>query len=704
MSDGPSHASSFDDNDYSRPNQPWACGWAAEGHACPLGPTKWGLCRSSHECSPYKKGDTWTCARTKAHGGPCDDGPMPDGTCCKQIQKCQPVRSVMSRRGILSFAVFATALAAAFIILGAPNRQQLASPGELTSHHSQVADRCEACHVGSAGNASDWIEAAFDSTAALVQSDQCLACHEELGPSANFPHGQAAEVLTKLTSVVEHHSTTSIGTNTDLLAAKSMRSQHSGSHSELACAACHREHRGSNASLTEVTNQQCQVCHADAFDSFSHGHPELTDYPYERRTRLYFDHQSHYGDHFAADGNKKQRTCQDCHEPDSAGRYMLVKSFESTCAECHSHQIEDDTTLGLAIMSLPNIDVESLRKNGRKIGQWPSEYPLHVEATPTIAPLQQLILESYDECESVMSQLTGVDLSDLREADTPQLQAAESLVWLIKQSLSDIVQRGHPDIKQRLASMLGDRVSQDDISSLTNAFPLTATTELQRAWLPELLEEVEAHRNGLDIPAASESNELPTAETIIDERQRSDLLASGWYLHGSSLSLRYRPIGHADVLMQTMFDIGATGGRHAASTASLDSTLNNLFQQVSSPFSVGRCTKCHTVDANEQSTTVNWRAYEPPLDHHDFTRFNHAPHTTLLRDDACSECHAFAKSEAPATELYHSSFFDKHWSPTTNPHDFTSNFSPMSKESCATCHTKETGRDQCLTCHNYHVR
>jgi hypothetical protein len=87
MSNEPSHAANFDENDYARPNQAWNCGWAAEGHACPLGPTRLGICRSAHECAPYQAGDTWVCARMRAHGGPCEEGPLPDGTCCRAFQK-----------------------------------------------------------------------------------------------------------------------------------------------------------------------------------------------------------------------------------------------------------------------------------------------------------------------------------------------------------------------------------------------------------------------------------------------------------------------------------------------------------------------------------------------------------------------------------------------------------------------------------------
>ena len=711
MSDGPSHASSFDENDYARPNQPWQCGWAAEGHACPLGPTKWGLCRSAHECSPYQKGDTWVCARTKTHGGTCDEGPLPDGTCCKQIRRCEPKRSALSRRGVLSFTAFAAAIASGLLILGSPSRPNLISPGPLTSQHSQVVDRCEGCHTAAAGGPTAWVQASLDREVAHTQSGQCLQCHAELGASAMNPHSQPRIEPGMQTVVNEMVGTIGDGLP-ELPQRRATRHGLDGgiaralrTDQQLACATCHREHRGTMADLTEFTNQQCQVCHVDSFHSFSEGHPEFTAYPYERRTRLYFDHLSHIGEHFEAAGTKGNRKCNDCHQADSAGRYMLVKEFETTCAECHSHQIQDDTTQGIAVISLPALDVDALAKNGRKIGQWPREYPLHVEATAEISPLQRLLLQSYDEYAAVEASLSGVDLRDLREADTPQLQSVESLVWLLKESLYDIVQKGHPEIHRRLATVLGEHVSESQIETLANSYPLLLAIDMQEQWLPALVTEVESRRKQLDVEVPNEVPPTDAALLIRTERHESELLASGWHVHGSSLSLRYRPLGHADRLLRALLDIGARGVNNDPNPTLLQSALNDLFDQVGSPFAAGRCTKCHSVDHDEKAAAnVNWRPYEPPLDQHSFTHFNHAPHVTLLSDDACSQCHSFNETQTAATSLLKTEFIDRHWRPATNPHAFESDFVPMTQAACAKCHGDSSGRDSCLTCHAYHVR
>ncbi|MDA1053264.1 MAG: hypothetical protein O3C40_22665 [Planctomycetota bacterium] len=650
------------------------------------------------------KGDTWVCARTKAHGGTCDEGPLPDGTCCKQIQKCQPVRSVLSRRGVLSFTVFAAALALALIILGSPNRQNLVSPGDLTSKHSQVVDRCEECHAAATGGPTDWIRAAFDESPARRQSDQCLECHSELGPNARQPHSQAGALLAELTSLRSQQPAEPRHPSEGQDDAPNSLSKFARAQAGPACATCHREHRGTTADLTELTNEQCQSCHVESFHGFTNGHPEFSAYPYERRTRLYFDHLSHYGEHFAAAGTGRDRNCRDCHRSDTAGRYMLVKEFESACAECHSHQIHDDTTLGIAAISLPGLDVDALLANGRTIGQWPRDYPLHVEAAGTISPIQRLLLESYEGYAVVDASLSDIDLRDLRDADQVQLRSVESLVWLLKESLHDIVRKGHPEIHRRLTSVLGGQASEQQITALANSYPLGMAMKMQEEWLPSLLTEVEARRAGDGLPETNDSAAPDPAARLENERRESAMLASGWYLHGSSLSLRYRPLGHADPLLKTLLDVSALGLVNDSAATPTQATLRDLFEQVSSPFAAGRCTKCHSVDRDQNThARVNWHPYQPPLDLHKFTRFSHAPHVTLLSDDACAKCHRFNAAQSTVTSLFRPEFIDRHWHPATDPHNFDSNFVPLSKAGCAECHTGNSGRDRCLTCHNYHV-
>ena len=54
------------------------------------------------ECTPRRRGDRWMCARSQMRGGACDPGPLPDGKCPLTVIPCQPVRSLLAKRGLVA--------------------------------------------------------------------------------------------------------------------------------------------------------------------------------------------------------------------------------------------------------------------------------------------------------------------------------------------------------------------------------------------------------------------------------------------------------------------------------------------------------------------------------------------------------------------------------------------------------------------------
>ena len=75
--------SGLNESTYERPQQDWVCGWAAEGKPCRHGPNTKGVCVAAFECTPSERNGRWHCSRQRVHGGRCEDGPRPDGSCCK---------------------------------------------------------------------------------------------------------------------------------------------------------------------------------------------------------------------------------------------------------------------------------------------------------------------------------------------------------------------------------------------------------------------------------------------------------------------------------------------------------------------------------------------------------------------------------------------------------------------------------------------
>ena len=118
----------FNSQNYARPNQNWICGWDCDGRACKIGPGLDGTCRAACECKPVletKPGETkgrWKCTRAKDQGGPCEPGPLPEGTCCRPIPRCTPARSLRSQRGRAATAVCALTVGVLLLLLCGPAR------------------------------------------------------------------------------------------------------------------------------------------------------------------------------------------------------------------------------------------------------------------------------------------------------------------------------------------------------------------------------------------------------------------------------------------------------------------------------------------------------------------------------------------------------------------------------------------------------
>jgi hypothetical protein len=298
-----------DDAGYQRPNQPWVCGLACEGRACPAGPTTSGICPALAECSPRRDGDRWLCNRSDLRGGPCDGGPTPEGGCgC--VQHCQPVRSLRAKRGRFVMLCMLGAAAALMLILSASWRDEVLAPGPLNASHAQLLRRegagpqCAACHAAAADGMAGWAAPlVFGHGERPSQSQLCMNCHERTiqRELALVAHNVPPRVLQVIRQGDEQP-----GTQREIDLRKASRTLADADES-LACAACHREHHGAAFDLTALDNAACQTCHQRPFDRFAGNHPDFVAWPYERRTRIAFDHASHSAKHFP-----KEKTTFDC--------------------------------------------------------------------------------------------------------------------------------------------------------------------------------------------------------------------------------------------------------------------------------------------------------------------------------------------------------------------------------------------------------
>ena len=746
---------SFRESAYQRPTQDWVCGRLAEGCPCQIGPDGKGNCRADYECRPRRDGHRFVCTRSAFAGGPCETGPRPNGICCREIPKCQPVRSWRSRRGATAKWVAAVTVALVMITVAGLGRAWFLSPGNLTTKHAELG-QCATCHSAYDQGPSAWLHAAFAESAPVSDSKACLACHN-LGEDSFRPHSLAEAEIAKLSENAA--PATGSGRSVDLQLATLVFSPPQENDEVLTCATCHREHQGMKWDLTAQSNERCMACHTAQFNSFADGHPSFGDFPYSRRTRIKFDHTSHIGKHFAeADAREvAPKECKACHEPDANGNLMVVRDFETVCAACHGGQVAGDGragSKGLAVLSVPGFDVESLREREVPIGGWPED------SEAAVTPFMDFLLSGDGDYVSARAALADVDLLDLTEADDDQIAAVAKLAWSVKGLLFDLRTRGIDALRERLDDAFGRSLSTGEINALAALLPADTIELAQRSWYPDLLREVALFRDGSSVPMPSEAgDEEPVAEPEEEdaaENEEGDDIGDDDIgdddIGDDEIGDDEDDIADADddefgddddigdeddedidtdedgdegsdaddVEMAGVEDRMAAGGwyrddfvlryrpvGHAdafmknwldiTGAATGNQAATAIFGELSADKGVGLCIKCHSVDSNgkpevDGAMSVNWRGRLPVPNHRGFTKYSHTAHFSLMDEKGCRNCHV-RDPEADVSAAY----------ADADPHKSVSNFVPIDKNFCAQCHVPTAAGDSCLTCHNYHI-
>ena len=716
---------------YERPSQHWVCGRASSGKPCSLGPNGTGKCRTLSECRPRRSGEQWLCTRAKSAGGPCQLGPSRDGRCCRELPPCVPIRSLRSRRGRFTGWVTVACLVMILLLFGSRVREDFVDPGTLYTGHAEI-EACADCHVSFNRSAFGWVKAAFAAANPVADSDKCLACHK-WGENSLNPHNvaqpQLNELTTKFVNSTEASSTPWTVQMSRIVFPMPVES-HNGA---LACGACHKEHEGEDADLLAVSNARCQSCHEKTFEAFSDGHPSFGNFPYLRRTRVIFDHDSHNRKNFPEkekQGVKPPETCDSCHMPDGTGQFMLNQDFDNTCALCHSEDLLGETVAGpkgTPIIAIPELDLETLQDRGIAIGEWP-DAPIAYD----ISAYTKLLIAADSQIADDLLVIEDTDLQDLTDASDQELQSLGRVAWSIKELIFDLTISGMEILEAKVEASLDTDLDTDTLGRLVGHVPQDVVAAAGQAWFPSLKQEVVAYRElkpaSLTTPSLQEgqaaddtlsgqapivptgsSNDdaallLAQASTIqveelpSDEAAENDALglptldpeewakAGGWYR--KDYVLYYRPVGHEDVVFRTWLDIGARSFGTPAER--YGDALFQLFADKNTP---GKCTKCHSVDQRQGGgLVVNWAPFAPLVGETRFTTFVHSTHFSAVADDGCITCHQLNENTK-----YQESYQQR------DPNEFVSNFAAMKQETCAACHVEQSAGDTCMMCHQYHI-
>jgi hypothetical protein len=431
----------FASHEYVRPNLNWECGHTCEGCPCRIGPSPKGECRATFECSPKlvtKPGETkghYSCTRPKSGGGKCENGPLPNGSCCNAIPKCRPRRTLRSMRKLaVVFTCIATVL---LLLIGVSRsmRDDFVNPGPISSVHASEhfvnvhkkmsgdASTCAACHDGAKDGAAYWHTKALG------------AFKEGLAPADLIKRGPIESSAMDKSCLACHQG---------------MEFHQPNMPANFACQECHKEH-GTSGFMPPADSAYCISCHGDtdlmaksrdlgakssphSFPNFTGGsdgkvaarvRPEggytevinafHTDHPEFRQIKdslagkiqdtntLKFNHAVHMG----KGTMPRELNCADCHEQDGRGEYQQPITYEKHCTECHTLQF-DETTPGL---TLPHGDPYYVRAFLRSLNIQYEEFGRDIEG---ITGREELIAYIKGKRESIEGQYeTGEDLEHM---------------------------------------------------------------------------------------------------------------------------------------------------------------------------------------------------------------------------------------------------------------------------------------------------
>jgi hypothetical protein len=385
---------------------------------------------------------------------------------------------------------------------------QFLMPGPLASAHGAI-ENCSACHTKSGSDKLSWVHGLVAGDP-LADSKACLTCHK-MPDTAFNAHSASGEVLKQST---ERVTKLAAGTSVPLSARAQSIAFPTGdmvAHG-LYCATCHQEHQGVNFRLSKISNEQCRSCHVVKFDSFDGHHPEFENYPFKRRTRIIYDHAGHFGKHFpeVAKRDPARRipaTCSTCHNSRKDKRVMAVAPFEQTCTACHLDQITGKERVsgpkGIAFLTLPGLDLQTLNKKNASIGEWP------VASEAGLTPFMKVMISRNERGRALIKTVDSLNLQDLSGASDDQIKAVTDLVWEIKQLFYALIKGRASDVLADLNIGGGAKLSANLIVDLTASIPRDVVISAQQQWLPNLGTEMAPtteFRSAGDSEAASIAN------------------------------------------------------------------------------------------------------------------------------------------------------------------------------------------------------
>lgn len=399
-------------------------------------------------------------------------------------------------------------------------------PGPLSSAHGAI-ENCRSCHTKSGGGKLSWLHGLVAGDR-MADSKACLTCHK-MSDTAFNAHGASTTALAESTERL-----TKIAAQTP--APQSARAQNVVAPARdvitrgLFCSTCHQEHQGVNFKLNKISNEQCRSCHVVKFDSFDGHHPKFENYPFQRRSRIVYDHAGHFDKHYPELKKKDPAkripdTCASCHNSGDDKRVMGVAPFERTCSGCHLDQIigKERATgpKGIAFLTVPGLDLQTLKAKNAPIGEWPDG------SDAALTPFMKVMIARNERGLGLLKTVDGLNLQDLANASDRQIKAVTELAWEVKALFHALIKGKASDVLGDLNVGGGAKLSASLVADLTASIPRDVVVSAQQEWLPNLAAEMAKPRGSASLEGLSSSNASQAAPKPNPRTPGPDQVAPG---------------------------------------------------------------------------------------------------------------------------------------------------------------------------------
>lgn len=310
----------------------------------------------------------------------------------------------------------------------------LFSQGPVSVNHAGFETQCEKCHSG------------FSE----IGDVNCSLCHEK----ANDKRGVYTYSSHYLyTSAIHGRVTAS-------------HSQYAGK--EITCAACHPEHKGRTAIITQVSDDKCTRCHD--YGSFNTNHPEFEFARHQKPddSTLTFQHIVHTKEVLKKIGSLYvEQACLYCHHAQPGGKNFQPISFELHCAECHQPVGLKTASLAVREPNVPTIPgvetLEMIQQRGAPGSSWafstnPNEFKIRPTGEVVKSPVYHKdpwILENLSLIRSLLYDDLGLSELVKSMGKTPWNGAAvlyyREALRTLQQSVTPLRGRPEPEVQTDLA-------------------------------------------------------------------------------------------------------------------------------------------------------------------------------------------------------------------------------------------------------------